>query len=203
MKLVGTKILLGMPCVHQIPVQTVGSLIRIAKDGIVDPLLVEGSLIYDSRDYIAKAAIKGDYDYVLYVDSDMIFSPEDVERLLAHKVGICSGLYITRRGEGKNVLYSEIITRRRFPPRAPKLIHDPQESGFGRVEGCGFGFVLIKTSVLKTMFKYYKSLFEPFKGVGEDIAFCLRARRCGFYTFADRDVKLGHIGTRVYERETD
>lgn len=195
------KVLLGMPCVHQIPTQTVGSLIRIAKKGVVEPLLVEGSLIYDSRDYIAKIAIKEGFDYVLYVDSDMIFTPEDLSQLLAHNVGICSGLYITRRGENKNVLYKEVITRRRFPYRAPKLIHDCQDSGFGRVAACGFGFVLIKTSVLKTMYKYYKSLFEPCAGVGEDISFCLRARRVGFYTFADRDVKLGHIGETVFTKE--
>lgn len=193
------KILLGMPCVHEIPTKTVGSLLMTAQKGYIEPLLAEGSLIYDSRDYIAHFAVENDYDYVLYADSDMIFTREDVERLLAHKVGICSGLYVTRRGENKNVAYTKVIKRRRFPYRAPKLINDTETSGFGHISACGFGFVLIKTSVLKTMFKYYKSLFEPFKGVGEDIAFCLRARRCGFYTFVDRDVKIGHIGEKVYQ----
>ena len=195
------RILLGMPTTGAIPVQTVGSLLKTVKKDEVEPFIIDGSLVYDSRDIIAKVGVQENYDYVLFVDSDMIFSPEDLSRLLAHNVGICSGLYVTRRGESKNVLYSKIITRRKFPHREPKLIHDEEKSGFGRVEGCGFGFCLIKTSVLKTMFKYYGSLFEPFKGVGEDIAFCLRARKCGFYTFADRDVKLGHIGSRVYEGE--
>lgn len=194
------KILIGMPCVNSIPVQTVGSLLKTTKEGI-NTLIVEGSLVYDSRDTIARVAVDDGFDYVLYVDSDMVFEKEDIDRLLSHNVGICSGLYVTRRGENKNVLYSKIITRRKFPHRDSKLIHDEEKSGFGRVEGCGFGFCLVKTSVLKTMFKYYESLFEPFKGVGEDIAFCLRARKCGFYTFADRDVKLGHIGSRVFEGE--
>jgi hypothetical protein len=78
------------------------------------------------------------------------------------------------------------------------LISDGETQGFGEIAACGFGFCLIKTSVLITMFKYYKSLFEPKWGVGEDIAFCIRARRCGFITFIDRDVKLGHIGETVY-----
>lgn len=191
------KILLGMPCVNSIPVQTVGSLLKTTKEGI-NTLIVEGSLVYDSRDTIARVAVDDGFDYVLYVDSDMVFEKEDIDRLLSHNVGICSGLYLTRRGENKNVLYSKIITRRRFPYRKSKLIHDTESSGFGRVAACGFGFCLIKTSVLKCMLKYYKSLFEPFSGVGEDIAFCIRARRCGFYTFADRDVKVGHIGTTIY-----
>lgn len=194
------KILLGMPCIHEIPTKTVISLLRTAERGKVETMIVEGSLVYDARDQIAAAAVNEGYDFVLYADSDMIFNADDLKALLAHNVGICSGLYVTRRGENKNVAYSKIITRRNFPYRSPKLIPDGESSGFGEIRACGFGFCLIKTSVLKTMFKYYKSLFEPKWGVGEDIAFCIRARRLGYKTFIDRDVKLGHIGEVIYEK---
>ena len=128
----------------------------------------------------------------------MQFDKSDIERLVAHDVDICSGLYVTRNGENRNVNYSDVITRRRFPYREPKLIHDNATTGYGRVAACGFGFCLIKCSVIKTMLKRYKSLFEPKWGVGEDIAFCIRAHRCGYSIFTDRDVKLGHIGEKVY-----
>jgi len=193
------RILLGMPTVGKIPTKTVISLLQTVEKGTVDPILIEGSLVYTARDEIATFAVNNGYDYVLYADSDMIFCADDLKKLLAHQVGICSGLYVTRSGERKNVAYSKVITRRFFPYRPPKLIVDETAAGFGSVAACGFGFVLIKTSVLKTMLKYYKSLFEPFKGVGEDIAFCLRARRIGYMTFIDRDVKLGHIGEKVCE----
>lgn len=188
------KILLGMPSVGMIPSKTVISLLATVERGKVDPMIVTGSLVYDSRDAIARYAVDNGYDYVLYVDSDMVFNAEDLKRLLAHDVGICSGLYVSRQGERKNIAYSKIITRRRFPYRKPELINDNQSSGFGSVAAVGFGFCLIKTSVIKSMFKYYKSLFEPCKGLGEDAAFCYRARRIGFKTFLDRDVKLGHLG---------
>lgn len=193
------KILLGMPCMQTIPYKTVASLLSTAERGKVEPLFISGSLVYDSRDEIARFAVDNDYDYVLYVDSDMVFSSDDLNRLLSHDENICSGLYVTRHGENKNVCYSKVITRRRFPFRSPRLIHDTMIAGYGTVEAVGFGFCLIKTSVLKSMFKRYKSLFEPFKGVGEDIAFCLRARQCGYKIFVDRDVKLGHIGETIYE----
>lgn len=192
------KILLGMPCIKNIPTKTVGSLLRTVDRGIIDAMIVEGSLIYDARDDIARTAVDNDYDYVLYVDSDMIFTPDDVKKLLSHDVGICTGLYVTRHGENKNVIYSDIITRRRFPFRAPKLIHDNATTGYDTVAACGFGFCLIKVSVLKCMLKRYKSLFEPKWGVGEDVAFCIRAKKCGFDIFTDRDVKLGHIGEIEY-----
>lgn len=195
------KVLLGMPCTRTIPYKTVVSLLRTAKKDVVDPMLIEGSLIYDSRDSIAAFAVNKGYDYVLFADSDMIFSSDDLNKLLAHDADIVSGLYVTRNGENKNVCYKEVITRRRFPPRAPKLVHDPTTTGYGPVAACGFGFCLIKTDVIKCMAKRYKSLFEPFDGVGEDIAFCLRARKCGYEIFTDRDVKLGHVGEKVYLQE--
>jgi len=193
------KILLGMPCVREIPTKTVISLLQTVDKASVHPMIVEGSLIYDARDAIARYAVDNDYDYVLYVDSDMIFSSEDLKKLVSHDADIVSGLYVTRRGENKNVCYKKIITRRRFPYRAPDLIVDPCTSGYAPVAACGFGFCLIKTSVVKCMLKRYKSLFEPKWGVGEDIAFCIRAKKCGYQVFTDRDVKLGHIGEIVYK----
>ena len=192
------KILLGMPSTGKIPTRTVISLLQTVESGKVEPMIVSGSLVYDARDTIARFAVENDYDYILYADSDMVFSADDLKRLLAHNVGICSGLYVTRDGRNENVVYKKIITRRRFPYRQPKLIADNETSGFASVLACGFGFCLIKVSVVKCMLKYYKSLFEPKWGVGEDISFCIRARRLGYKTFIDRDVKLGHVGEVVY-----
>jgi GT2 family glycosyltransferase len=192
------RILLGMPCMRTIPHRTVISLLATAERGKVEPMLVEGSLVYDARDAIVNAAIERGYDYILFADSDMVFSAEDLKKLLAHDVGIVSGLYISRDGRNQNVIYKEIITRRRFPYRQPKLIVDDTSTGFAPVSACGFGFALVKVEVVKCMLKKFKSLFEPFKGVGEDIAFCIRAKQCGYTIYCDRDVKLGHVGEAVY-----
>lgn len=191
------KILLGMPNMGTIPSKTVISLLQTVQKGAVEPMLVDGSLIYDSRDAIARYAMENGYDYVLFADSDMIFSNHDLEALLGHNTNIVSGLYCTRRGEKLNVAYKEVITRKK--DRMPKLIHDTKTEGYGETIACGFGFCLIKIEVIKTMFEKYKSLFEPKWGVGEDIAFCIRARKCGYKIMLDRNIKLGHIGDVVYE----
>ena len=197
------KILLGMPTVGNIPTKTVTCLLQTfhdvnREDDILWPMIAEGSLVYVARDNIAQFAIENDFDYVLFADSDMIFNAGHLARLLNHQVGICSGLYVKRVGDHKNVAYKKIIKRRYFPYRKPDLIVDDSTSGFGSVEAVGLGFCLVKVSVLKSMAKYYKSLFEPKWGVGEDVAFLIRARRLGYRTFIDRDVKLGHIGEDVY-----
>ena len=192
------RILLGMPTASKIPTKTVISLLQTVQKGVVDPMIVEGSLVYDARDFIAKYAAENDYDYLLFADSDMVFSSDDLKRLVEHDTDIVSGRYVTRRGENKNVAYTKVITRRRVPYREPKLIEDKDTSGYAEIAACGLGFCLIKVKAIRTMLKHYKSLFEPKFGVGEDIAFCLRARRCGFKVYIDRDIKLGHIGEVVY-----
>ena len=192
------RVLLGMPCVKEIPTKTVISLLSTIQKGYVEPMIVSGSLVYDARDEIARYAVNNGYDYVLYADSDMIFNADNIKALVSHNTDIVSGLYVTRHGENTNVCYSDIITRRQFPYRTPRLIADDKITGYSETAGIGFGFCLIRTSCLAKMFKRYKSLFEPRWGVGEDIAFCIRARRCGFKVFVDRDVKLGHIGDKVY-----
>lgn len=194
------KILLGMPSVGMIPSKTVISLLQTVKKGYVEPVIVTGSLVYDSRDQIATFAVNEGYDYVLYVDSDMIFSADDLKKLLAHDTDIVSGLYVTRHGENKNVAYSEIHKRVDNPYKPPELINDTRDYGYGKIAACGFGFVLIKTGVLKTMFERYRSLFEPKWGFGEDIAFCHRAKKCGYKIYIDRDVKIGHIGETTYSK---
>ena len=68
------KVLLGMPSVGMIPAKTVISLLQTVERGKVEPVIVTGSLIYDSRDQIATYAVNEGYDYVLYADSDMVFS---------------------------------------------------------------------------------------------------------------------------------
>ena len=194
------KILLGMPSVGMIPSKTVVSLLQTAERGKVEPVIVTGSLVYDSRDQIATFAVNEGYDYVLYADSDMVFSASDLKMLLAHNTDIVSGLYVTRTGSQKNVAYKEIHKRINDPYRAPELIHDTLDTGYGKIAAVGFGFCLIRTEVLKCMFKRYKSLFEPKWGFGEDIAFCVRAKKCGYDIYIDRDVKIGHVGETVYSR---
>ena len=41
---------------------------------------------------------KIDYDYLMWIDSDVIFKPSDLIRLLSHKLDIVSGLYLTQNG---------------------------------------------------------------------------------------------------------
>lgn len=59
-------------------------------------------------------------------------------------------------------------------------------------DAVGFGGVLIKTSILRSMKPPY---FFSTTGSGEDIYFCMKARQeAGARIFMDTRIKLGHLG---------
>ena len=70
------------------------------------------------------------------------------------------------------------------------------------VEGCGMAAILIRTSVMKDVFETQKALFAPIPGYGEDVSFCLRARKAGYRIWCDSRVKIGHVASTIVTEET-
>ena len=77
----------------------------------------------------------------------------------------------------------------------------PRDAPF-KVEACGFGCVLMKTSVMETIINKYNDLFAPLPGFGEDLSFCIRARACGFDIWCDPKVQVGHKATTIVTDDT-
>lgn len=59
-------------------------------------LTLEGSMITKSRNDIVDMALKHDADYLLFVDGDMIFPPDTLQRLLSHQKDIVGATYCKR-----------------------------------------------------------------------------------------------------------
>lgn len=66
--------------------------------------------------------------------------------------------------------------------------------------GCGFGCVLVKTDVLFEVQAAFGTMFNPFLGIGEDLAFCWRARHLGYDIWLDPSIECGHVGYSVINR---
>ena len=58
------------------------SLMRMKLVGDVQHAFLSCSLIYKSRNDLADMAIQAGADYVLWLDSDMVFEPDTLERML-------------------------------------------------------------------------------------------------------------------------
>lgn len=194
------KILIAVPCMDQVPAPFCQSLAQLQKVGDCVLTMKAGSLIYLSRNELATAAIQIEADYVFWLDSDMVFKPDTLIRMMetlkANDLDILTGLYF-----------------RRVPPYSPVLYNKIEIDGvacdfseFDRIPdelfevgACGFGCVLMKTDVFFDVQAKFGNMFSPIGNNGEDVAFCWRARQCGYKVICDPSVVCGHVGYSVVD----
>lgn len=191
-----TKILICVPCMDMVASGFAQSLAMLQKGGNETAIMFEcGSLIYDARNKLAKQAIKMQADYTMWLDSDMIFKPDTMVRLLAHDAPIVSGAYFRRSPPYHLVAFDKCDTETREWTDLPL----PTETV--KCGGVGFGCVLVRTDVLFEVAAKYKTWFEPMNGFGEDLSFCYRARQCGFDVLLDPTITCGHVGHIVVNED--
>lgn len=169
-------------------------------------MFVMNSLIYDARNKVCQAAIQGEYDYVLWLDSDMIFPSNTLEHLFA-----------VMQETGADMITA--LAFRRRPPYTPCIFKklEPLDNGLVDFEGyndypdqklfeiagCGMACALLKTDVLFDIAGADGNVwFNPMQGAGEDTAFCIRARNHGAKIYCDSRLKIGHIGLAPVTEET-
>lgn len=191
------KILIAVPCMDQVAAGFAQSLATLNKVGECAVVFIVGSLIYDSRNKIATQAVEVGADYVMWFDSDMIFSPDTLQKLIADDKDIVSGLYHRRTAPYTPVLFSEIGVN--DDGTAKWSNYDDHPDSLFRCEGIGFGCVLVKAEVLFDMAAKYHDWFGPTNGFGEDLSFCLRAKELGFEIWCDPTVNCGHVGHMVID----
>jgi GT2 family glycosyltransferase len=196
------NILIAVPSMDQVPALFCQSLATLRKVGDCVVAFQIGSLIYDARNKLGKTAIEMGADYVLWLDSDMTFPADTLERMLntmqEKNLDILTGVYYRRRPPYTPVLFNqlEIIEGVCHNTEFNFIPDDLFEVG-----GCGFGCVLMKSDVLFSMMAKHHDLFSPFDRVGEDVAFCLRARECGYKIWADPSIDLGHCSYSVVNKQ--
>lgn len=190
------KILVGVPCMETLPVDFVNSLLRLNKGKHeVDIHLEPLSLVYIARERIVEVAIKGNYDYLLFLDSDMVFTPDLLRKMLAADKDIVSGLAFMRKPPYNPCLYNRL--RLGVAGEREEEFLTDFDAGLVPIEGCGMACCMIKVSVLKEMRAHNSSLFWPFYGYGEDLTFCIKARKDKFEIWGDTRIKVGHLGGTI------
>lgn len=194
------RILIAVPCMDSVPSQFAQSLATLNKVEECVVAFQMGSLIYNSRNYLATAAVKMEADYILWLDSDMVFPSDTLERLWKDrdKGDIVTGIYYRRVEPYKPVLYSRLDIDDNGCQW--ENCEDIKDEIF-EVEGCGFGCVLTPTNVFVDVVNRFGNMFSPINGVGEDLSFCWRAKQCGYNIVADPGIPLGHVGHYVVDRK--
>ena len=204
------KTLIAVPCMDTVHTGFAQSLLHLIKGDNVSVCFRQNSLVYDSRNLLSLTAIEQDFDRVMWLDSDMMFSPHAMRILQDDinnhpEIDMVTGVYFKRSEEHRPVIYDELDVPTIDDSGKPvKHIHEyvdyPRDSLFP-VHGCGFGCVLTTTRLLKEVWDAYGPAFAPFPWAGEDIAFCHRVNQLGHTIWCDSNVTCGHIGQFVYTED--
>ena len=169
------------------------------------------SVVSRARNLLAKDMLESKCDYLLFIDSDINFEPDDIFRLMAWgtdpKKGIVAAVPRTRN---ESKVYIATL--------------DYDENGDLTMNGMGLvrakrvatAFMLVRREVFETLEKehpewaYYDSKTDRTLScmfdfqlaeegyIGEDFLFCDRVRDHGFEVWIDPSITLGHMGVQEY-----
>lgn len=183
------KILICVPSMDMVAAGFAQSLAMLQKGGHEVAIAFQvGSLIYEARNKLAKKALEMGAEWTMWFDSDMIFEPDTMQRLLAHNAPMVSGAYFRRSPPYYLVAFDKIDAENHEWSDLP-LPDKTVKCG-----GVGFGCVLVKTDILFEVAAKFENWFEPVNGFGEDLSFCWRARQCGYDILLDPTITCGHVG---------
>jgi len=134
---------------------------------------------------------KKDYDYIMWIDSDQVFEPNDFFKLLEHDKDIVSGLYL-RKPQG-DTLDDIPIEFACFNEDGKRLYTNEVNGELRKVWSNGMGWMLIKKGVFeKIEYPWFGPIIEGLGFHGEDVSFQLRAKDVGFDSNVDTSIIVGH-----------
>ena len=193
------KVLIAVPCMDQVPAQFAQSLASLDKVGECGIAFQISSLIYTARNKLAMIAIEKECDYVLWLDSDMVFPRDTLKKMLENrdKGDIITGMYFRRVEPFHPCLFSRLEINDQGG--ASENLQEIPDEMF-EVEGCGFGCVLTPVSIFTEMLLEFGDMFSPISSVGEDLSFCWRSRQLGHKIMCDPSIPLGHVGHYTVDR---
>ena len=156
-----------------------------------------------SHNWATREIASGKYTYnkIIWIDSDIEWTPEDFLKLYYSDLDIISGLYQTNPNGTVAVNLTDPLGRPTLVNKVHFLLWDvPVEVG-----GVGFGFVAMKSGVFEKMNRPWFKIREvqwdnlDFKvNMGEDYSWCEGAKEAGFKIWVDPLVKLKHHKEIIY-----
>ena len=134
---------------------------------------------------------KKDYDYIMWIDSDQVFEPNDFFKLLEHDKDIVSGLYLRKpQGDTLNDIPIEFAC---FNEDGKRLYTNEVNGELRKVWSNGMGWMLVKKGVFeKIEYPWFGPIIEGLGFHGEDVSFQLRAKDVGFESYVDTSIIVGH-----------
>ena len=148
------------------------------------------------------------YDYIMWIDSDMVFTPEDFFKLLEHDKDIVSGIY--KMSDDVNYATVETMDEQFFEewlyyPFLQDKDIEAKKGKLFKVDYQGMGWMLVRKNVFESFsYPWFYPRLLKWKNhpnwaefVWDDVENCMRMREAGFDIFIDPGVRLGHEKIKI------
>jgi uncharacterized protein YacL (UPF0231 family) len=195
------KIAVLVPCrdmLHSAFAMSLTELVKLnTMNGLDTHVVMDAStVLLTQRQRLAMEAQNIGAEYMLWLDSDIVFPATTALRLLAHNESVVAANYVRRQLPAKGVAYPKIGDWENPLPFEPTEDLVP-------VEGIGMGCMLVKTSILdeipKPWFEFHYTE-ESNDHLGEDMDFCQKMKYAGYTVKVDTNLsmELRHLGTWAF-----
>ena len=205
-----TRVLITIPCFERVCKETLKSIFTL-----IIPENVEAEFNYQMGYTVVQArnrqvfeSMAGEFDYTLFVDSDVILPLHLLVNLMRANADLATGWYIKKIPNGPKI--TEIYARKRFNDELENVMEEELVKWAGGapvpIGGCGFGCTLIKNSVFRAMEKFEGNWFEYVEGkkddkfyiCSEDLKFCERMRDLKMTLVCDASLRCFHVGQMLF-----
>jgi GT2 family glycosyltransferase len=149
------------------------------------------------------------YDYIMWIDSDIVFKTEDFYNLLTSihnkKKNIVAGLYMMQGGNNFAAVqyWDEEYFKIHGTFKFMDLSDIQNKRDLIEVDYSGFGWIIIRRGVFESLeYPWFRPIFHEigncFDFSSEDTAFCRLVKEKGFKIYVDPTVRVGHKKSIIY-----
>jgi hypothetical protein len=216
---------IAIPCRDNVHAATFMSLVTSSLSGSwlpersnVDVMICQGNVLTMQRNALVRR-MRG--DWIMFIDDDMAWQPQQIGELIATRdkfdLDIVGGLCFRRTPPHQPTLFM----RERPDSGAFNFLEDWEEDTAVEVDATGMAFVLIHKRVFErivaadlgvsewTMPSIEERLatgvdpnfFRWNGGFGEDLQFCIDAKRTGSKVYVDTSIEIGHMSELEIRRK--
>jgi len=203
MKVSNLHLAIGIPCSFPfIPVSFLYSFLHLERPDFT-LIHADNGPIDTLRNDIVEKALATSATHLLMCDTDMIYHPKTVTRLLSHRLPIVGALCFRRYPPFDSIMLKITTTD---GVTGYESIDEWKEDELVEVDATGGGCMMFDMEIFRKMpypwFRFQKNAATGLV-IGEDVGFCQDLKAAGYRIFVDTSVPADHLTTLAVNRQTN